>query len=629
MSTKQADPGKMTIERPGALWIEADKTSPRLTALGWDTEDTGRHRITLLKSPAELRLHKGGQIVMPQVRFDGPDPWTARFDLALANGARLIFVVASRPDGLVMSLSWEGDVTVAVDRVELIFPFEPQTAVTSVISERWTEAGEFLLPAIVSAPDLGQMLVTCPERPDLTGRIEGSRQDRWVTVSFDLPVGNCGSSLELRFAPVLLPLPDGYTDGSRWRAVRRGWFNFIQLSCGASGGGPHVNGVWANNVLSDPVSSVLYMLADATLLVPELAPGVAMAPILRRAVDYWIDYKTDQDGLVAYTAGGMNQNVMDGNPAVLIGAWAYVEVTGDMEWLVRRIADLERLAAYLERRDVDGDGLVESKQSGDSGSRPPRDPDCAWDCYASGHKNAYVNALVYRAFRGLAALEGRLRRNERERCYYELAGRLKAAFLDAFYNPATGWLGLWRSRDGKLHDLHMDAPTSLAVDYGLIDATRGREMLERFWRALEKSGFSRFDVGVPLNLRPVPREEMEHYTEFQQFLNAGCGVSNTSYLLNALYAVGMREQADMIIDAMLTRQTEGIYPNGGGFQNGFVDRMGDGAEVYDWSGKPAGYEGYLVYCWAFLHSLLLRAPQLLRKCRGNLTTEADHSGIHI
>src|SRR5262249_37742388 len=51
-------------------------------------------------------------------------------------------------------------------------------------------------------------------------------------------------------------------------------------------------GVWANNALSDPVSSVLYMLGDATTLVPDLAPGVSVASILRRSVDYWIDFKS-------------------------------------------------------------------------------------------------------------------------------------------------------------------------------------------------------------------------------------------------------------------------------------------------------------------------------------------------
>jgi len=96
--------------------------------------------------------------------------------------------------------------------------------------------------------------------------------------------------------------------------------------------------------------------------------------------------------------------------------------------------------------------MIESKQSGNSSSRPPRDPDCAWDGYTSGHKHASVNTLAYRAWLGLADLERRLGQREREQRYRDLAGRLRAAFLDAFYNPETGWLGFWRSQDGKLHD---------------------------------------------------------------------------------------------------------------------------------------------------------------------------------
>ncbi len=615
MVKPQSDTGVTTIERKGFLWLEADRASARLQKLGWDTEATGREKVNLLKSPVELRLSGKGQVVTPQVRFTAPDPWTAQYDLTTAEGARLDWVIAARADALSMRLSWGADIQSGVDRVELVFPFEPRTAVTSIISSRWTADGRFHLPAILSAPDLGQMLLTCAQVPDLTGRIEGSRQDRWVTVTLDLPVSARGSAIELLFSAVVLSMPAGYTDARRWIAARRGWFDFIQLSCGASGGSTEVIGVWANNVLSDPVSCVLYMLGDATLLVPELAPGVPMAPILRRSVEYWIDHKTDLDGLVAYTAGGINQNVMDSNPAVLIGAWCYAKASGDKEWIEGRIGSLERLSRYMERRDVDGDGLIESKQSGNDGSRPPRDPDCAWDCYSSGHKNAYVNVLAYRAWRGMADLEAQLGRRAQELRFHGLADRLKGSFRRAFFNQETGWLGFWRSLDGKLHDLHMDAPTSLAVDYGVIGKDEGRPMLERYWQALENTGFRRFDLGVPLNLRPVPRQEMEHYTEFQQFLNGGCGVSNTSYFLNALYLVGMTEQADMILEAMLSRQSEGVYPNGGGFQNGFVDQMGGGAEVYDWSGNPAGYEGHLVYCWSFLHSMLLREPGLRARCR--------------
>ncbi|HQO35473.1 MAG TPA: hypothetical protein PLG59_12470, partial [bacterium] len=575
----------------------------------------------------ELRLSRKGQPVIPQVRVNPRSAEEIEYGLSLAEDRQLTWKIAVGPDGLRMRLACNKDISADVDDLELVFPFEPTTAATSIISSNWTAEGRFLIPAILSAPDLGQMLVTCDEQPGLSGKIEGHRREKYVTVTFDLPVPGSDSAVNLRFAPVVLPMPDGYGDEKRWKAARRGWFNLIQQSCGASGGGKEVVGVWANNVLSDPVSSVLYMLGDATLLVPDLAPGVSMPPILRRAVDYWIDYKTNQDGLIAYTAGGTpgsedetephdTQNVMDANPAVLIGAWCYVKASGDMDWLNRRIESLESLSRYMERRDKDGDGLIESKQSGNSGSRPPRDPDCAWDCYTTGHKNAYVNTLAYRAWQGLADLERRLGRAEQAKHYQQLAEQLKVSFLATFYNPETGWLGLWKSRDGVLHDIHSDVPTSFAINYGLIEKDKGKEMLGRYWRSLQETGFSRFDLGVPVNLRPIPREEMEIYFDFEQFLNGGCCVSNTSYLLNALYIVGMKQEGDRILDAMLKRQNDGAFPNGGGFQNGFVDRTGAGAEVFDWKGNPAGYEGHLVYCWAFLHSMLVREPALRERVYG-------------
>lgn len=70
------------------------------------------------------------------------------------------------------------------------------------------------------------------------------------------------------------------------------------------------------------------------------------------------------------------------------------------------------------------------------------------------------------------------------------------------------------------------------------------------------------------------------------------------------------QPADLVLEAMLKRQQDGVFSNGGGFQNGFVDQMGAGAEVYDWRGQTAGYEGCLVYCWAFLHSMLRAEPAL-------------------
>ena len=613
------------------LKIEAKKDSAQLIKLGWDTEGTGHDTINLLKSPVELLLSKENQELTPEVTSKMIDRQTIQYKFRLSDNLQFTWEIAARNGELTMQISGNDNLTALIDKIELVFPFNPKKTITSIISSNWTKDGRFKLPVIVSAPDIGQLLLTSVENQEITGYTEGNRPEGWVQVKIGLPVPDKNSVTNLKFTPVVLPVPKGFTDIKRWEAARRGWFNLIQQSCGASGGGKEVIGVWANNVLSDPVSSLLYMLGDATLLVPELAPGVTMPPILRRAVEYFMDFKTTGYGMVGYTAGGtpaaegdkgdpdkndknynpgQHQTVMDSNPSVIIGAWAFIKVSSDTSWLKKRIRKLEFIAKYMENRDIDGDGIIESRQSGNDWSRPPRNPDMAWDCYSAGHKNAYINELAYLAFRDMADLEKQLGEKKQEIKYKQLAEKLKSVFLKTFYNPATGWLGWWRSKDGKLHDIYSDVPTSLAVTNGLISKEQGKEMLQLYWKALEATGFNRFDLGVPVCLRPVPPQELEYHTKFQQFLNGGCCVSNTAYLLDALYITGMTQQADMILDAMLKRQKEGVFPNGGGFQNGFIDNMGLGAEVFDWKGGTAGYEGHLVYCWNFLHAMLRKEPAL-------------------
>jgi hypothetical protein len=73
-----------------------------------------------------------------------------------------------------------------------------------------------------------------------------------------------------------------------------------------------------------------------------------------------------------------------------------------------------------------------------------------------------IRRALSRAWRGLADLEKRLGRTEQAQRYQRLAERLKASFLKTFYNPETGWLGLWKSRDGVLHDIPR-APLRLSL----------------------------------------------------------------------------------------------------------------------------------------------------------------------
>ena len=237
----------------------------------------------------------------------------------------------------------------------------------------------------------------------------------------------------------------------------------------------------------------------------------------------------------------------------------------------------------MENRDIDGDGLIESRHSGNRGTHTFGDT--AWDTWSSGHKNAYVNALAWRALRSLADLESRLGRKEKRDHYLQWAGRLKSVYEKTFYNPATGWLGWWRSRDGMLHDIATDVVADAAIMYGLVPPDHGRLMLDAWWAGLQKTGFRRFDLGVPLNIRPVHRDDQlkpwggskEDGSEtFGKYLNGGCCVSNAYFFIVANAMAGDRQRADRVLDAMLKRQADGVFPNGGGFQNGVIDRYPEG-----------------------------------------------------
>ena len=231
-------------------------------------------------------------------------------------------------------------------------------------------------------------------------------------------------------------------------------------------------------------------------------------------------------------------------------------------------------------------------------------------------------ALAYCAWRGVARLQARAGRTEKAGHFNGLADRLKQVYRDTFFNPETGWLGWWRSADGELHDVWSDMPTSMAILYGLVTPTEGRQMLDKYWTALENTGFHNFELGLPLNVRPIPPALMltgfggkleDGSDNYGKWLNGGCTLSNTSFWLAANYTVGNQERADLVLNAMLARQARGIFPNGGSFQNGIVDNPPNGAECFDWKGNPCGYEGHLVYSWTWMQSLLLRDPEVRQR----------------
>src|SRR5690606_17217050 len=107
--------------------------------------------------------------------------------------------------------------------------FDPTVTPTAVIPSAWDDTNDLmLLPAIISAPDFGQMLLTS-NVPDVTMEMPGSRSAKKTDLRINVPSPSAGSSVTLSMTPVRLDFPDG-VDPELWRLARRGWFNIFQPS---------------------------------------------------------------------------------------------------------------------------------------------------------------------------------------------------------------------------------------------------------------------------------------------------------------------------------------------------------------------------------------------------------------
>jgi hypothetical protein len=450
-------------------------------------------------------------------------------------------------------------------------------------------------------------------------------------------------SVTLTLTPILIPSPLGLRDTTLWLAARRGWLNALQ-PCARWGeqdkpfSAPP--GILGNNVISDPASVSIWFYADQAFFIREAAPGVSLMPLVRRTIDYWLDrrMRRGSDGRLTGEVTGYWDygNFLDANASPLIAAWDYVESTGDLTWLGRRIECLELVADFLARRDIDGDGFVEATQSGDRGTLvQPNRSDAWWDALNCGHKDGYTNALIYRGWCSLADLERKLGRVEKATEYARLSKRLKAVYSKTLYNPKTGWLAWWKSRDGELHDYCSPTLNGLAIEYGLVEPALGRRILDRLWKKMEEAGFTRFDLGVPPMLVPVRRSDYlqpdaigipkrEDGTDtFGWYMNGGITAGQVLHFLMAHYVLGdsaLVDRADRVLQAMLERQKRGE------FQNGVRDAGGEGIDWTSWDGKPTGYEGYLADSFRFLQTVLLREPEFRAKLYRPMRSETGETG---
>jgi hypothetical protein len=231
----------------------------------------------------------------------------------------------------------------------------------------------------------------------------------------------------------------------------------------------------------------------------------------------------------------------------------------------------------------------------------------------------------------MESMASTLRRPDDAAHYHAAAEKLRAAYFDAFYNPATGVLAGWRSADGQLHDYNFLFVNGIAIHYGLVSKDKANAILDRLLAKIKAVGYTRFDLGLPGNLISVARKDYAHKEPrfgggrrednadgFQRYENGGATACFAYFTLAALYDLGRREDGDRMLIPMLQAFEEGRFEGKGA--NGMSN------DWRAWDGTAWGYEGFLVDNYYTLLAVLARDKAVQP---GNTSTEIGPVGRSI
>lgn len=470
------------------------------------------------------------------------------------------------------------------------------------------------LPALLHLPDLGTFRITSSTRgvPALgydAQRIHGhgappESPSNWVRITFNAATAAMPEvDYDLEVVAIHPEVP-GIAGDPRFDGFRRDWLNMFQLI-------PRER-ILANNIVSGPCPCTAFLYTSIAERTPPLAPGLTALDLVRQTLDRYLDgfRSIGMEGADNSPSPGF----MDSYPSLLIAATDYVRASKDHVWLEKNYSGLKGWAAKMLANDINGDGLLEYRESGNYnswGEKRLLRPANWWDTIGFGYQDAYSNALAYHALIGMAEAARAANHPDDAQMYSARAEKLHSIYFQTFYDPKTGILAGWKSKDGNVHDYYFTFVNSLAIVYGLVPRDKANPILDRLFAKMKEVGYTHFEYGLPGNLIPVRRADYavhEIYAgggskedgsdAFEIYENGGATGSYVYYMLKALYSLGRRTEADAILFPLLASYEKG------GFQG-----FGPNGYSYDWktwSGVPWGYEGLLVDNYQALLAVLAR-----------------------
>jgi hypothetical protein len=367
--------------------------------------------------------------------------------------------------------------------------------------------------------------------------------------------------------------------------------------------------VLANNSCSDPCAFTLFLSSMLALKTPPLVDSVTALDLVRMSAERYLNGmkaygltgygKEDYEG-TEVAAWNSPYNSLDSYPSLVISACNYIKGSNNKEWALRYFSRIKEWMDAQMKRDYDGNGLVEYEQSGNSGSwngiiRPAN----WWDTIGFGHEDAYSNAITYEALNLMVMVAEMVGYRNDAELYRQLAGKIKTKYFQTFYNPKTGVLAGWKSKDGKLHDYYFIMVNSMAVYYNLVPADKAQDVMMAIWNKMQEVRYTDFSLGVPGNLVSIRKEDYTHpdprwgggqledgSDAFQRYENGGASINWSYFTLKAFQMAGLNEQFGKIADGIL----EGI---GAGAFQGSCTEGGMTRDWKSWSGECWGYEGFL------------------------------------
>lgn len=483
------------------------------------------------------------------------------------------------------------------------------------------EADKISLPAVFHFPDKGSLRVTCNvSGTKVTCHSQRFIEHPFVRVEFPSATDEQRRIIYQFEVVAIHPIVKGIEHDSRYDCFRKNFISIFQLN-------PFLK-ILANNSSSDACAFTLFKYATVAAATPELAKGLRANDLIRMTLDRYLagqkgygllGYDYDKEWDIPESATSCHS--LDSYPSLLMSACICVDSSKDADWFTRNFSGIKAWADKIIAMDKDNDGLIEFCLSGNSGSwkgDKTQRPANWWDTIGFAHKDAYSNALAYRALVLFEKLVRQYGDRSKAGYYQGKAEKLKAVYTATFLNPETGILAGWKSADGTLHDYYFIFVNSVAISYGLIDDTLAHRILDILIQKMKDVGYTNFELGLPGNLIPVIRADYtdlipevgggkreDNLDGFQIYENGGATACFTYFTIHALQKLKRFKDADAILMPLLKSMSEG------NFQGRCTN--GKSKDWKSWKGECWGYEGFLVDNYMFLLAVKERAELRFQK----------------